>query len=117
MPGSACLHFGVASAVPGGDGEAPSDQPLLWAVCPGWDETSCPHSWPVPSRALWRVRGTWCQPMALLDKLMVDVQPHPLCGRASNWEGYFKQDLVCLCWLKCGGHWSGEAGTGVNSSA
>lgn len=34
----------------------------------------------------------------------------------SDWEGYFKEDLVCVCWLEHGGHWSGEAGTGINSS-
>lgn len=114
-PGSAYLHIGVASAVPGRNGETPSDRPLLWAACPGWDETS--HHHPHPQQGGVVSGGTRCQPVAPLGKLMVDVHPHPLCGKMSNWEGYFKQDLVCLCWLECGGHWSGEAGTGVNSSA
>ena len=53
-PGSACLHIGVASAVPGRDGETPSDRLLLGAACPGWDETSRPHP------QLSRSPAGWC---------------------------------------------------------
>lgn len=58
-PGSACFHIGVASALPAGNGETPSERPLLWAACLGWDETSHPHpSW---SPSGWHGgMGTWC---------------------------------------------------------
>lgn len=70
-PGSACLHIAVASAVPGGHGETPPEQLLLWAACPRWDKTSHPHPRPSWSPAAWCGGwGTQCRPVAPLDKFI-----------------------------------------------
>lgn len=88
-PGSACLHIGVASAVPG---RVPSDRLQLWAVCWCWDQKS----------ALF----PGCQTMAMLDKLRAAVQPDAVCGRMCD------SVILGKIWSVCSSFGRSVVGTG-----